>query len=132
METWPRPTASLGRVAQGVKIHGDVYRTELRSAFSVAWQRTPFIEGGWISWPSQTGPQYTLLNQPAGNVYFAGDWLSYRIAWQHGAFILARKVDPPARGRRLLTWPLIMRRPKRCPHDQQSRPPNCGPPGFVL
>lgn len=79
-------------VAQGVKIHGDVYRTELRSSFSVAWQRTPFIEGGWISWPSQTGPQYTLLNQPAGNVYFAGDWLSYWIAWQHGAFISARKV----------------------------------------
>lgn len=79
-------------VAQGAKIHGDVYRSELASAFSVAWHRTPFVEGGWVSWPSQTGPQYRRLLQPAGRVYFAGDWLTHWIAWQHGAFISARSV----------------------------------------
>ncbi|WP_020577111.1 flavin monoamine oxidase family protein [Actinopolymorpha alba] len=79
-------------VAQGVKIHGDIYRTELASAFSVAWHRTPFIEGGWVSWPSRTSGEYTLLNKPAGHVFFAGDWLSYYIAWQAGAFDSARKV----------------------------------------
>jgi monoamine oxidase len=73
-----------------MKIHGAKYRTELASAFSVAWHRTPFIEGGWVGWPSRTTGEYTLLNQPAGRVYFAGDWLSYFIAWQAGAFDSAR------------------------------------------
>lgn len=79
-------------LAQGAKIHGPAYQKEFASAFSVAWHRTPFIEGGWISWPSQTSPQYKLLNEPAGRVYFAGDWLSHWIAWQHGAFVSARAV----------------------------------------
>ncbi|MFE9643648.1 flavin monoamine oxidase family protein [Streptomyces sp. NPDC006365] len=79
-------------VSRGVKIHGDKYRTELDHSFSVAWHRTPHIEAGWVGWPSQTGPEYRLLNQPAGHVYFAGDWLSHVIAWQHGAFTSARKV----------------------------------------
>ena len=79
-------------VAQGVKIHGDKYRTEIASSFSVAWHRTKHIEGGWVGWPSRTSGEYSLLNKPAGNVYFAGDWLSYYIAWQAGAFDSARKV----------------------------------------
>ncbi|MEQ7007618.1 FAD-dependent oxidoreductase [Actinopolymorpha sp. B17G11] len=79
-------------VAAGVKIHGEVYRSKLASTFSVAWHRTPHIEGGWVSWPSRTSGEYALLNKPAGHVYFAGDWLSYFIAWQSGAFDSARKV----------------------------------------
>ncbi|TWE14135.1 monoamine oxidase [Prauserella muralis] len=79
-------------LAQGVKIHGEKYRAELASAFSVAWHRTPFIEGGWVGWPSRTSGEYALLNRPAGHVYFAGDWLSYFIAWQAGAFDSARHV----------------------------------------
>ncbi|MEV6106596.1 flavin monoamine oxidase family protein [Streptomyces sp. NPDC051940] len=77
---------------RGVAIHGETYRSELAHSFSVAWHRTPHIEGGWVSWPSQSGPEYRLLNQPAGHVHFAGDWLSHAIAWQHGAFTSARKV----------------------------------------
>ncbi|WP_230423746.1 flavin monoamine oxidase family protein [Prauserella cavernicola] len=77
-------------LAQGVKIHGEKYRSELASAFSVAWQRTPFLEGAWVGWPSRTSGEYSLLNEPAGHVYFAGDWLSYFIAWQAGAFDSAR------------------------------------------
>jgi hypothetical protein len=38
----------------------------------------------------QSGPGYQLLLQPAGRVYFAGDWLSHAVAWQHGAFVSAR------------------------------------------
>lgn len=79
-------------MAQGTKIHGDAYRSELASAFSVAWHRTPFVEGGWVSWPSRTSGEYALLNEPSGHVYFAGDWLSYFIAWQAGAFDSARYV----------------------------------------
>lgn len=88
----PHAQREARAVAQGVKIHGSKYRSELASSFSVAWHRTPFIEGGWVGWPSQTGPEYRLLNEPAGQVYFAGDWLSHVIAWQHGAFTSARKV----------------------------------------
>ncbi|MFF5985663.1 flavin monoamine oxidase family protein [Prauserella flavalba] len=85
------PSARTERaLAQGVKIHGEKYRSELASAFSVAWQRTPFLEGAWVGWPSRTSGQYALLNKPAGHVYFAGDWLSYFIAWQAGAFDSAR------------------------------------------
>jgi monoamine oxidase len=46
------PRARVSRaVAQGVKIYGEKYRSELVSGFSVAWRRTPHIEGGWLSWP---------------------------------------------------------------------------------
>ncbi|WP_432824641.1 flavin monoamine oxidase family protein [Dactylosporangium sp. CA-092794] len=76
-------------VMQGVKIHGDKYRTELAHSFSVAWHRTPYLEGGWTS-PPYSAPGYQLLLQPAGRVYFAGDWLSHSVAWQHGAFVSAR------------------------------------------
>lgn len=77
---------------QGAKIHGAKYRNELKGAFSVAWDRTPYLEGGWVGWPSRTSGEYDLLNQPAGRVYFAGDWLSYFIAWQAGAIDSARYV----------------------------------------
>ncbi len=79
-------------VAQGRKIHGAAYADELRTSFSVAWQKIRYSEGGWVSWPSRTSGQYDRLLQPEGNVYFAGDHLSYYIAWQAGAIESARKV----------------------------------------
>ena len=78
-------------VAQGVKIHGEKYRSELASAFSIAWHRTPYLEGAWTSPPWGSAP-YNLLLQPSGRVYFTGDWLSHEVAWQHGAFVSARSV----------------------------------------
>ncbi|MBS3954712.1 MAG: flavin monoamine oxidase family protein [Methylomicrobium sp.] len=80
---------------QGEKIHGPSYRSELENSFSVSWIKTPFSEGGWVGWPTSGGqrvPAYDLLNKPDGNIYFAGDHLSYYIAWQAGAFDSARKV----------------------------------------
>lgn len=79
-------------LAQGAKIYGDAYRRDVRSSFSVAWSRTPFIEGGWVTWPSHDSPEYRLLTRPAGRVHFAGDWLSHWISWQDGAFLSARKA----------------------------------------
>jgi monoamine oxidase len=32
------------------------------------------------------------LVNPAGRVLYAGDWLSYMDAWQHGAILSARKA----------------------------------------
>jgi monoamine oxidase len=78
-------------VAQGVKIHGEKYRTELASSFSSAWHLTPHLEGAWTS-PQYSSAGYGLLLQPAGRVYFAGDWLSHSVAWQHGALVSARAV----------------------------------------
>ncbi|MEZ0074380.1 flavin monoamine oxidase family protein [Planotetraspora sp. GP83] len=78
-------------VEQGMKIHGAKYRDELKSSMSIAWKLQPHIEGAWVSWPSREGA-YQLLNRPAGRVHFAGDWLSYMIAWQHGAIESARKT----------------------------------------
>ena len=84
--------ARLARaVAQGSKVHGDAYR-EVEHSFSVAWQEVRYSEGGWVSWPSRTSGAYERLLRPEGNTYFAGDHLSYTIAWQHGAFESARKV----------------------------------------
>ena len=78
-------------VEQGVKIHGEKYRSELTTAFSVAWHRTPYLEGAWTS-PPWGSAAYNRLLEPSGRVYFAGDWLSHEVAWQHGAFVSARSV----------------------------------------
>ncbi|MDW5594794.1 flavin monoamine oxidase family protein [Conexibacter stalactiti] len=87
------PEGRLARaVAQGKKIHGDSYERELASSFSVAWQKIRYSEGGWVSWPSRTSGHYDRLLAPDGNVWFAGDHLSYYIAWQAGAIESARKV----------------------------------------
>lgn len=79
-------------IAQGVKIHGDDYKPVV-SSYSQAWHLVPHIEGGWTSPPVGT-PEYKLLQKPAGpngqHVYFAGDWLSEMVAWQHGALWSAR------------------------------------------
>ncbi|MFE9887446.1 FAD-dependent oxidoreductase [Streptomyces scopuliridis] len=80
-------------VAQGVKIHGEKYRTELASSFSHHWRQTPYLEASWHSLSGgPDAPVFDPLNKPAGRVYFAGDHLSYADAWQHGAFTSARKA----------------------------------------
>ncbi|MBG0832256.1 flavin monoamine oxidase family protein [Planomonospora sp. ID67723] len=78
-------------LTQGKKIHGEKYRAELRSSVSVAWHRRPYVEGGWVRWPSHDGG-FALLRRPAGRVYFAGDWLTRLVAWQAGAMESAREA----------------------------------------
>ena len=90
-------------VAQGKKIHGDSYATELDHSFSVAWHRTRYSQGGWVSWPSQDSREYKRLLQPDEHTYFAGDHLSYYIAWQAGAIDSARKVVTEIHDRVLAT-----------------------------
>jgi monoamine oxidase len=85
------PERTERAIAQGVKIHGDKYRTEFATSYSQAWHRTPYLQGAWTSPPWGTAA-YNLLLRPAGRVYFAGDWLSHEVAWQHGAFVSARSV----------------------------------------
>ncbi|TDC22925.1 flavin monoamine oxidase family protein [Kribbella albertanoniae] len=85
------PAGRLERaVAQGTKIHGEVYGREIEASFSVNWATAKHSEGAWVGWPSQTDGTYQRLLDPTGNVYFAGDHLSHAIAWQHGAMTSAR------------------------------------------
>ena len=79
----------LRAVEQGVKIHGEKYRTELESSFSISWDKVPYIEGSW-AYPNTESAGFKKLQQGAGNVFFAGDWMSEVSAWQHGAFWSAR------------------------------------------
>jgi monoamine oxidase len=93
-------------VAQGVKIHGDRYRTELASSFSIAWTRERWIEGGWAKTAGDydiDDPVYAPLGKAAGRVYFAGDWLSSLVSWQHGALTAARKAVAALHQRALAT-----------------------------
>ncbi|WP_306205916.1 flavin monoamine oxidase family protein [Actinoplanes sp. RD1] len=86
------PAQRLERaLTQGAKIHGDVYRQGVAASWSQAWHRTRHLEGAWTGVPLGT-PAYDLLLQPRGRVYFAGDWLTHEVAWQHGAFTSARAV----------------------------------------
>jgi monoamine oxidase len=80
-------------VAAGVKIYGEKYRSELVTSFSQHWRQFPYQEAAWHSTPGgPDAPRYKPLNEPTGHVYFAGDWLTYMDAWQHGAFSSARKT----------------------------------------
>jgi monoamine oxidase len=78
-------------LTQGRKIHGDKYRQNLLSSVSIAWDRQQHIQGGWVRWPAFDS-SFTLLQRPAGRVYFAGDWLTHLIAWQAGAMESARSA----------------------------------------
>ncbi|WP_330285171.1 flavin monoamine oxidase family protein [Streptomyces sp. NBC_00588] len=78
---------------RGVKIHGGKYRSELAASYSHQWKLVPYLEGAWHSMPGgPDAPAYAPLNKAQGHVYFAGDYLSYMDAWQHGAISSARKV----------------------------------------
>ncbi|MGA5759275.1 flavin monoamine oxidase family protein [Nonomuraea bangladeshensis] len=76
-------------LTQGKKIHGEKYRQGVLADVSIAWHRQPHIEGAWVRWPVFDS-SFTLLQRPAGRVYFAGDWLTQLIAWQAGAMESAR------------------------------------------
>ncbi|MEV4087233.1 FAD-dependent oxidoreductase, partial [Nonomuraea fuscirosea] len=76
-------------LTQGKKIHGEKYRQDVLASASIAWERQEHIQGGWVRWPAFDS-SFTLLQRPAGRVYFAGDWLTHLIAWQAGAMESAR------------------------------------------
>ncbi len=101
-------------IKQGSKIHGAAYRDEFETGWTVAWRKTRYTEGGWVDWESRDAGYQTLL-APEGNVYFAGDHLSYEIAWQAGAIYSARaavkklieKVNTTALVETVRDWELV-------------------------
>ncbi|MEV6278535.1 FAD-dependent oxidoreductase [Nocardia sp. NPDC051832] len=74
-------------IEAGTAIHGDKYGRDIVSSFSGSWRRTRHSEGAWVEWPG-----YRKLHEPVDRIYFAGDYLSNAVAWQHGAFTSAREV----------------------------------------
>ncbi|MCH7711871.1 MAG: FAD-dependent oxidoreductase [Proteobacteria bacterium] len=74
----------------GEKIHPGDYRRNINmdTALAVAWQNMPHFIGGWANDTWETRPtSYKRLNQadPEGQIYLAGDFLSYWPGWQEGA-----------------------------------------------
>jgi len=68
-ETYSKLTPGERRaraVAQGKKIHGDPYATELDHSFSVAWHRTRYSQGGWVSCPHKTAESMRSCCSPTG------------------------------------------------------------------
>jgi monoamine oxidase len=67
----------------------------LRKGVTVAWELTPWSEGGGAIWPGGlTGATsrpaaYTEMQKPEGPIVFAGEHLSYQPAWQEGAVLSA-------------------------------------------
>lgn len=76
----------------GAQIFGPKYRSEFASSFSQSWHYIPHLEAAWHNGPTPDTPVMKPLVDPAGRVYYAGDWLSYMDAWQHGAISSAREV----------------------------------------
>jgi monoamine oxidase len=76
------------------------YDTEFEKSFSVSWHKTKYSLGGWGEYTTDTRKnQYPALLKPDGQVYFAGEHLTYLNAWMAGAFESARSVVAALHGR---------------------------------
>lgn len=77
---------------KGSLIHPQ-YADEFEHAFSVSWENTKYSLGGWAEYNRRTRQMiYGQLQEPDGNVYFAGEHCTYLNAWMAGAFESARSV----------------------------------------
>jgi monoamine oxidase len=55
-------------------------------AFSIDWHLTRYSEAGWSAWsPADRQKHMSILREPQGRVYFAGDHVSGLPGWQVGA-----------------------------------------------
>lgn len=77
---------------QGQKIHPQ-YAIDFESAFSLAWHRIQYSEGGWATYDDATRRKYyPALLEPDGPIHFAGEHTTYLTAWMAGAFTSARRT----------------------------------------
>jgi len=79
------------QVAQAIERSEPIHPGQFRKhydgkAFSIAWHRTRYNEGGWTQWsPRDRFQQLPVLREPQGRVFFAGDYISSLSGWQVGA-----------------------------------------------
>lgn len=79
-------------LSQGSKIHPQ-YNKHFENGVSIFWAKIPYNLGGWAKYTPQTRQQYyPRLNEPDGNIYLAGEHLSYIPGWMAGALESARLV----------------------------------------
>lgn len=77
---------------KGSLIHKQ-YQQEFETSFSVAWHKTQYNLGGWALYSAEERQSlYKPLLQPDGQVYFAGEHMTYLNAWMAGALESARSV----------------------------------------
>lgn len=77
---------------QGSKIHPQ-YRKHFENGVSVFWPKILYTLGAWAKYTTLTLQQYyPRLNQPDGNIYLAGEHLTYLTGWMAGALESARLV----------------------------------------
>ena len=65
---------------------------ELDKGLAVAWSKVPYSLGITPRYRPDQEADYTLLNEPDGPFYFAGEHLSHVGAWQEGAILSARRA----------------------------------------
>lgn len=79
-------------VEQGSKIHPQ-YKSHFENGVSIFWPTIPYNLGGWAEYATEVRQQYyPRLNQPDGNIFLAGEHLSYLTGWMAGALDSARLV----------------------------------------
>jgi len=77
---------------KGSLIHPQ-YRQEFETSFAVSWHKTKYNLGGWALYSAEERQTwYKALLVPDGQVYFAGEHLTWLNAWMAGAFESARSV----------------------------------------
>jgi monoamine oxidase len=64
----------------------------LEKPMAIVWSQVPYSLGIAARYNSDEDSAYTLLNQPDGPFYFAGEHLSQIGAWQEGAILSARRA----------------------------------------
>jgi monoamine oxidase len=65
---------------------------ELEKPMAISWSNAPYSLGFTARYHSSADSEYTLLNEPDGPFYFAGEHLSHLGGWQEGAILSARRA----------------------------------------
>ncbi|MBS0297649.1 MAG: FAD-dependent oxidoreductase [Proteobacteria bacterium] len=95
-----RPIAeqiAIARAAVGHLHPG--HEADLSNPAVINWSKIPFSEGPWPGWVGggrvaeghMEDPDFRLLNQPHGRVYFSGSQVSQMPSWQEGAVFAAHR-----------------------------------------
>jgi monoamine oxidase len=84
---------------KGSLIHPQ-YHKEFETSFAVSWHKTKYNLGGWALYSAEERQTlYKALLPPDGQVYFAGEHMTYLNAWMAGALESARSVVAALHGR---------------------------------
>ncbi|GCE01005.1 flavin monoamine oxidase family protein [Embleya hyalina] len=108
IQSWSPARRAAEAVNRNERVHGAKARTELASSISVMWGLERFVEGGWQAADQENNgtvntPRFRPLTDPTGRVFFAGDWLSNMLGWQHGSMVSARRAAEKVHARALAT-----------------------------